>query len=817
MWLDRSPTVSGPLRDLIHAWRGLRQSPMFLAAALATIALGIGANVTIFSIVNAMSLRPMPFGDRTDWLITIHPTHRLQTEEPGWGDSEISYPDLIDYGRAASIEGIGGYLFRSFVLSGDASSAERVTGGSVSPELFPLLGIEPFLGRHFVPEEAAAPGLETSVMLTHTLWQRRFGSDPAIIGKTIIVDDGARTVVGVLPAGFQFPVRDQLYMPFRWDESPRSARNVNAVALMRPGTKIEQARSEIAAIARRLEEAYPETNRGYGVQVVPIRTSYVGAEQDRIGIVLMLGVGFVLLIVCANLANLMLVRGASRQREMAVRAAMGASHGRLVWSALSESLLLAIAGAGLGLLASQWAIDAIFRRLQNDMPYWMTFEVDVRVALFTIGAAVFTAIAVGLIPSVRAARPDLVNDLKEAGRSASLGRAGQRLQAMLAVAQVALCFALLIGANLMVRSFVAMQTADLGFDYRPILSARGYLAGDAYDDVRARAAFYGRVVTALGAMPGATAAAVTTSIPGDDGGSTQRIVIDGRTAEADEMAIQSVAISPRLFDVLGLPIVDGRAFTEAETANPQSDVAVINQALARRLWPGDSPLNRRVGLRGDRTINWFRVVGVAPDIHYEEVGEATEVSRLNIYVPYATSGARSMALLVRASGSPAALVEPAREALQRLGAAFAVYRLMPMTTLRRFTTREQEFLADLMGIFAAMALALACLGVYALISYSVGRRSREIGVRLALGARPRDVIGLLLRESATVGGAGLVAGLTLGVLIARALTRVLYGVQVDGWLFVSMGVPLAAAIFVATWWPARRAARVEPTVALRDE
>ena len=335
--------------------------------------------------------------------------------------------------------------------------------------------------------------------------------------------------------------------------------------------------------------------------------------------------------------------------------------------------------------------------------------------------------------------------------------------------------------------------------------------------MQARAAFNDRAVAVLAALPGATAAAMTTAIPGDDSGSTERVVVDGRTTENDEIAIQSIAISPQLFEVLGLPLIEGRTFTATETQNPAADVAVINQGLARRLWPGDSPLNRRIGFRGGRDINWFRVVGVAPDIHYEEVGEETAQSRLSVYLPYATSGSRSMALLVRASGSPAALVEPTRAALQRLGAAFPIYRVMTFTELRRFTTREQAFLGNIMGMFALMALALACLGIYALISYSVGRRAREIGVRLALGARPRDVVSMLLRESARVGGAGLVLGLTMGVLIARGLARVLYGIQVDAWLFISMAVPLTLAILFATWWPARRAGKVEPTAALRDE
>ena len=810
--------MSGVLRDLVHAWRSLRQHPGFLTAALLTLAIGIGANITIFSIVNGLSLRPMPFGERTDRLVTLHPTHPTQPqEEPSWGEAEISIPDMIDFRRASSIEGIGGYLFRNFVLSGDVTSAERVQGGSVTPDLFPILGVDPMMGRHFLPEEAAAPGLESVVMITHGLWQRRYGSDPGIIGKPIIVNDRARTVVGVLPPGFKFPLVDQLYMPLRWDESPRGNRNVNAVALLKPGVSVPQAQSELSGIAERLEETYPLMNRGFGVRAVPIRRSYVDSDTDRVSVVLMTGVGFVLLIMCANLANLMLVRGASRQRELAVRAAMGAGRTRLLWVSLAESVLLAVPGAAMGLLASQWAVDWIIASFPEELPYWFTFGVDGTVVAFAIGTAVFTTLAVGLLPSLRAARPDLVNDLKEASRGLSLGRGGQRLQTALAISQVALCFGLLVGANLMVRSFMAMQRADLGFDHRPILSARGYLAGDAYDEVAARAAFYRQVINALSSLPGVSAAAITTSIPGDDGGTERRLVIDGRTDEQDEVNVQSIGISPALFDAIDLPLIGGRTFTEQETENPDANVALINQRLARRLWPDTSPIDRRIGFRRGDDILWLRVVGVAPDVHYEEIGEDTEQSRLNVYVPYAMDGSRSMAMLVRAQGAPDALVAPAREALQRIGPTFPIYRLMPMRELRRYTTWEQEFFGNLMAVFAAFAMLLACLGIYALISYSVGRRSREIGVRLALGARPADVIGMLLRETVKVGGTGLVVGLTLALMIARALVGSLYGVAVDAWLFASMAAPLALAILAATWLPARRAARVEPTIALREE
>jgi predicted permease len=810
--------MSGLLRDLLHAWRGLRERPGFLLAALLTLTIGIGANITVFSIVNGLSLRPMPFGERTERLITLHPTHPTQPqEEPSWGESEISFRDMLDFRNAASLDGVEAYLLRSFVLSGDASSAERVQGGSVTPGLFRMLGVDPVMGRHFLAEEAEAPGLESVVMITYGLWQHRYGADPDIIGTAITVNDRARTVIGVLPPNFRFPLIDQLYMPLRLDQAPRSSRNINAVAMLKPGATLAQAASELQGIARDLEQAHPLTNRGFGVRVVPIRRSYVGQDDDRVGIILMSAVGFVLLIMCANLANLMLVRGAARQRELAVRAAMGAGRTRLIWVSLAESLLLALPGAALGLLASQWALDWIFASFPEELPYWFEFGADRNVVIFAIATAMFTAIAVGLFPALRAARPDLVTDLKEAGRGLSLGRGGQRLQAGLAISQVALCFGLLVGANLMVRSFLAMQGADLGFDHRPLLSARGYLAGDAYDDISARAAFYRNVVNTLAALPGVAAAAVTTSIPGDDGGSDRRLVIDGRTADGDEINVHAIGMTPAFFETIDLPIVTGRTFTERENEDPEAGVALINKRLADRLWPGASALDRRVGFKVGSEIQWLRVVGVAPDVHYEEIGEDTEQSRLNVYVPYATDGSRPMAMLVRADRTPDSLIAPVREALQRIGPTFPVYRLMPMRELRRYTTWEQEFFGDLMAGFAAFAMALACLGIYALISYSVSRRSREIGVRLALGARPSDVVRMLLRESARVGGAGMAAGVLLAAVIAQALVGSLYGVAVDAWLFVSMATPLALAIVAATWLPARRAARVEPTIALRDE
>ena len=809
--------MDGALRDLKHAWRGLTGRPGFFVASLLTLAVGIGANVTIFSLVNALALRPMPFGDRTERLVTLNPTHRLLPTSPGWGHSEISYLDLVDFRTATSVEGIAAYFTRSYVLTGDEISAERIRGGSITANLFPLLGIEPLLGRHFREDEAAPPGLESVVMLTHNLWRRRYNADAAIVGKSIVVNDRPRVVIGVLPPGVRFPERDEIYTPLRFDHTPRSARSVNAVALLRRGVAIDQARAEMDTIAAALEAAYPDTNRGFGVQVLPLRRSFVGPEGTRTAIVLMAAVSFVLLIICANLANLMLVRGLARQREMAVRSAMGASRRRLIWTTFSESVVIAVPGAIVGVLASQWAIDAAAATLPLSMPYWAEIGIDARVTLFAIGATLFTMLLVGILPSLRAARANLVTDLKEGARSVSLGRGAHRVQSVLAVVQVALCFGLLVGANLMVRSFLEMRRADLGFDDRPIVSAGGYLAGDAFDDVRTRAAFFRNVTTALAELPGASAAAVISAIPGDDGGSGRRLVTGERMGEADDIVGEAVAIGSSLFDVLEVTLLEGRPFTEQETANPDAEVAILNERLARRLWPGSSVVDRRIGFRGDQGVRWLRVIGVAPDVHYREIGRDTEQSRLTVYIPYAMEGSRSMAVLVRANGAAESLVGPMREALQKAGPTFAISQVMPMHELRRRTTSQEQISGNLMMAFAAAALMLACLGIYALIAYSVGRRSHEIGVRLALGARPADVVQMLLRETAAVGGTGLLVGFMLALMIARGLVSTLYGVSFDAWLFVSMALPLAFAILAATWLPARRAARVEPTVALRDE
>jgi predicted permease len=803
-------------QDLAYAARCLRKRPGFLIAAVAIVAIGIGANITVFTIVNALLLRPLPFGDRSDRIVTLHATHRMQPEDWGWGDSELSYPDLVDFRGARALEGLAGYFPRNFTLSG-GDAAERVQGGSVTPDLFATLGVEPMLGRPFLAEEAAPPGLESSVILTHGLWQRRYGADPTLIGRTIVVNDRARTVVGVMPPGFKFPERDEIYLPLRWDEAPRAARNVNGVGLLASGVTLTQAQAELDAIAGRLAAAHPDSNRGFGIKVLAFRESQIGRDERASSLALMGSVGLILLIVCANLANLLLVRSAARQRELALRAAMGASRGRIVSNLLAEGAVLSMAGTALGLLAAQWALDAIRRSFPEELPYWLRFDIDGRVAAFAAVAAVFTTVAVGLLPAFRAVRLDLMDDLKDSGRGVSLGPTAQRVQGGLAIVQVALSLALLVGANLMIRSFLSLQRADLGFDHHAVLSARAYLAGDAFDEVRSRAVFFVRAAEALRNLPGVQAAAATTSIPGDDGGGAVRLVVDGRSRD-EEVPASAIGVTAGLVETFGLAFLEGRGFSDTEVTDPDARVAMINASLADRLWPGESVVDRRIGFRGTNGVNWFRIIGVVPDVHYEEPGEATDLSRLNVYVPYASSGSRTMAFLVRADAAPAALTGAMRDALHRLNANMPLYEVMPLADRRRFTTWEQEFFGDTMGVFAGIALMLACLGVYALLAYVARRRSHEIGVRLALGAEPRDVAWLFLGQAGRIGGAGLVLGLVLAAGVARALRGSLFGVEAfDPWLFAGAGSALVVVVLLAAGLPARQAARTDPMAALRSE
>jgi predicted permease len=804
--------------DLRHALRSLLKRPGFTLAALLTLTLGIGANSAVFSMVNGVLLRPLPFGERTERIVTLHSTHPSQPED--WEDSRLSYRELQDVRAGSrSLEDAAGYVGRSVtLLAGAGAEPERLRGGSVTPNLFPLLGVHPAIGRHFKEEEAQAPGFEPVVMLSHRLWQQRFGGDAGIVGRSVTLNGRALSVIGVMPAGMRFPERDELWLPFRHQGEPtRTLRNVALFGLLKRGASLEQAQQELSGLAARLAREYPDSNRDWGIRVLSFR-DFAVRRGTRVVLGSLLGaVLAVLLIGCANLANLILVRGVARQRELAVRSALGASRGRLVRQLLLESGLLAAAGSALGLTLGAWAVELAQLSWPEELPYWIRFDLDWRVVGFTAVLAALSTLVAGLLPALRASRPDLVVELRDGARS-SPSLVQQRVQAGLVVGQVALSLALLVGANLMIRSFLRLAAADSGFREESLLSLRINISGDQYDDARVRARFVRTLLERLEAQPGIERAAATNSVPTDDGGIPVRIVADAQpVAPGQEPGAQMILAAPSLFATLGAPLVEGRGFDDSEHETPDAHVAIVNRALARRFYP-DGALGRRIGVKQGAETRSLRIVGVAPDLQYEEFGEETAQSRLNVFVPYAFVPQRGLALLVRTRTPPRLQAEAVRRALRELDPGLAAWDVRTMAEVRAFTTWDQRFFGKLMGAFAAVALLLACLGIYGVLAYAVSRRSREIGVRLALGARPEDVHRMVLGRAGALAAAGVGLGLVLSLAVGRLLQSVLYGVSGgDPAAFAGMAALLAAVVLLASWLPARRAAAVDPIAALRAE
>jgi putative ABC transport system permease protein len=806
--------------DVVHAVRSLARRPGFTAAALLTLALGIGANSTVFTLVNALLIRPLPLGAHGDRVVTLHSTHAAQAED--WEDSTLSYDDLQDVRAASrSLEDVGGYLDRSFtVLAG--GEAERLRGGSVTPNLFPLLGLQPALGRHFREDEAQDVGHESVVLISHRLFERRFGGDPAAVGRSLVLNGRALTVIGVMPPGVRFPQRDDLWVPYRPSSDPerrpsRTQRFVSGFALLRVRTGIDQAQRELDLIAARLSEQHPDTNRGWGIRALSFRDTVVDRGMRVVSATLLGAVAAVLVIGCANLANLILARGVARQRELAVRSALGASRRRLVRQLLAEALVLCAAGGVLGLLVGAWGTQLMLSSWPEELPYWLQADLDWRVVAFTAGVTTVAALLAGLLPALRSSRAALVSALREGAR-ASAAPGQQRLQSALVVGQIALSLALLAAASLMIRSFLRLQEAPSGMADGSLLTLRFYISGDAYDRVEARAELLRRLEERLESAPGIAKVASSSSIPTDDGGYPVQLAIDGRSpAEGEGPGAILIAASPSFFETLGAGLLEGRTFEDAEHASAQAEVAIVNQRLARRFFP-EGALDRRIGLVDGDATRWLRIVGVAPDLQYEEFGEDTAQSRFNVFVPYARRPYRTMALFVRSEAAPRAQAESVRRVFREVDPGLATWDVRTMGEVRAYTTFEQRFFGKLMGAFAVLALLLACLGVYGVLAYGVSRRVHEIGVRLALGARPLNVILLVVRQGARMALAGAAAGLVLAVALGRAIQGILFEVTAwDPLPLAAAAIVLTVVVLLASLLPARRAASVDPLVALRAE
>ncbi len=809
--------MSSLLQDLRFGLRVLVRSPGASLVAIVALALGIGANTAIFSLLDAVLLRPLPYQD-PDRLVQVweeasHVGFPRNTPAPGnfndWKQQNQVFSDM-----AASRN-------LSFTLTGRGGDPEAVVGRGVTANMFSVLGVKPALGRVLAADEDR-PGGPPVAVIGHGLWQRRFGGDPAIVGETVEIDGRTTTIVGVMPRDFVYPKREhELWVPLAL--SPEALANrrshfLQVVARLAPGVSLERARSDMDAIAARMQRDFPDSNAKLGATVIPLSEEVLGNTRDAV-LVLVVAVGCVLLIACANVANLLLSRATVRRREIAVRIALGAGRGRIVRQLLTESLLLSLVGGALGLGVAMWSFDVLTALIPEGTSPSAGLHLDGRMLLFTAAVSILTGVMFGLAPALTASRQELGEELK-AGARAGAGVASGRLRGALVVAEVALAFLLLTGAGLMVQAFVHVRSLDPGFRPENVLTARTSLPSPRYDEVARRNAFYEQVLTRVAALPGVVSAGYTSYLPLTNRGGTAGFTIEGRPPlRAGEILDANFReVSADYLKTMGIALRGGR-FLEARDGATTERVVVVNEAFTRQFLPGEDALGKRIALgRGD-DLEWMRIVGIVGDVKQMGLERA---GRAEMYVPYTQVNAHDFYsprdLAVRTAGEPMALAGAVREAIWEVDGLQAVANVRTLESILDHELAPRSTQANLLGAFAVLALILASLGLYGVLSYTVAQRRREIGIRMALGARAGKVVGMVVAQGLVLTAAGIALGLVGAVALTRALASLLYGVSAsDPLTLLGVAAALVIVAFLASYLPARRAARVDPMVALRSE
>ncbi len=794
------------VQDLRYATRTLIRAPGFTAIAVACLAIGIGANMTVFTAVDTMLIRPLPFTE-PDRVVDLSTTQPAQGKEGGF-----SYPDYVDWSRAEGpFSAIAAYRTRIFNL-GAVAEPERLSGARISASLFPVLGFHMALGRGFSAEEENA----SVVVLSHAVWRRRFAQDPAVLGRVVTIDGAPHTVIGVMEPEIRFPETAEIWLPLDPGDARahREWRSYSVVARLKPGVTIDQARRQMAVFASALARQYPESNEGWSATLQSYRERFV--SEVRPVILVMLGaVGFVMLIACANVANLLLARAAVRQREIAVRLSLGAGRWRIIRQLLTESVLLGMLGGALGLLLGVWGLEGIKQMLPAALPFWMRFDIDRTVLLFTAAVTILTGLLFGVVPALGASAPDLTKALKDGGHAATTGARSGRLRSTLVVAEIALSLVLLIGATLMIKSFVRLQLIDPGFESAGVLTLQTSLQGSRYGD-SATIGFYREMlrrverlpavahVGAIGSLPIAMCCDYATYFP--EGKSY-------RKNQGPSMLVNSA--TPGFFETLGIRLLAGRTFEQRDAAG-QEKVVIVNRTLATREWPGVSAVGRRLKIDDPNDSTWFTVIGVVADVKQREMQEP---ERAQLYFAHAQTAWRGMTMVVKTkTGDPAAVAAAVRAEIRSLDPDLPVSRVATMRKLVDDRMFQPRIYGTMFGVFAVAALVLACVGLYGVMSYSVSQRTHEIGIRMALGAEPGEVLRLVVRQGGRLAATGLLLGLPVALALTRLLRGALYGVSTsDPVTYATLVALLAAVALLATYIPARRATRVDPITALKSE
>jgi predicted permease len=800
------------LQDVGVALRTALRNPAFAVTAIFTLSLGIGANVAIFGLTNTMLLKSLPYpeGEKLVMLWETMP-------ERGFDQLSLSPLNYVDWReQQTAFTDIAVYQNTSFALL-SGGEPERFEGSRASAALFDVLGVEPTMGRVF-GEAEDRPGGDRVVVVSDGLWRRRFGADPDLVGASVIIDGDPHTVIGVMPRDFNFPDDGQMWVPLALDvaQHERSNHNLGAIGRLRDGIGLEQAYVEMSGIAARLAEAYPDTNDGYGVFLQSFRESEIGDE--RILVYVLSGVvGFVLLIACANVANLTLARAGGRRREIAVRAALGAGRGRLMRQLLTESVMLSAVGGVFGLFIGAAGKNMIVAAFPEGVPTWMNWDFDATVYGFLVAVTLLTGMLFGFAPALHASRGNLGATLRSTGRAAG-GRRRSWLRGGLVVGEVALATILLIGAGLMVRAYINVSTVDPGFDADDLQALWVALPESEYPEAVAQQRFFDELVERVRAVPGVEAAAATTLLPVGSFSGTYLGVEGNESTDTSTLPVVTYTkVTPGYFETLGIPLIEGRVFAENDGAEGTPEVLLVTQAAAERFWPGESPLGKRVkfGPISNAESAFKTVVGVVGDVMQTGIGDDLFPG---VYIPVAQSPASSMALVVRAPGGPGAVLGAIREQLWQIDDDLPIFGVTTMRDRMANDDWEEKLFTRIFSTFAVIALVLAAVGLYGLVSYSVAQRTREIGVRIALGADRRDVVRMVVRQGMALTAIGLLLGLLGSWGVTRVIAGLLFGVSpTDPATFGGILFVLAAVAALASYLPARRAMRVDPVTALREQ